>query len=85
MRFRGLLRGTFGSRALTATPASSCLAPPASLSGFPDFFPNRPGFGQDEDNLSEAFIRGGYVSKWGLSNSVRLPIAPGALRRPSRA
>ncbi|CDZ97709.1 RNA polymerase II transcription mediator [Phaffia rhodozyma] len=37
--------------------------------GYPDFFPSRPGQGQDEDCLSEAFVKQGYVSRWGISNS----------------
>ena len=44
-----------------------------SCTGFPDFYPSRPAHGQDEDCLSEAFVKQGYVSRWGISQAVRLP------------
>lgn len=44
--------------------------------GFPDFYPSRPAHGQDEDQLTESFIKQGYVSKWGISQAVSPPLAP---------
>lgn len=31
--------------------------------GYPDFYPSRPGFGQPEDELTEQFVKGGFAFK----------------------
>lgn len=40
--------------------------------GYPDFYPSRPGFGQPEDELTEPFVKGGFAFKPAVNVTVIL-------------